>query len=125
MQVSSRNQRSTSTAWSKQEAPLGDEQLDQLCGGVGGYVKRGRVGDHAESSRFVVSSLGKTDPESQDPAPHAATQLVRRRLAASAPQVSLRRQFIEKTSLKIARETTRGVHQPLRASARARPRPPE
>jgi hypothetical protein len=32
-------------------APLGDEQLDQLRGGVGGYVKRGRVGDHAGSSR--------------------------------------------------------------------------
>jgi hypothetical protein len=32
-------------------APLGQEQLGQLRGGVGGYIKRGRVGHHAGSSR--------------------------------------------------------------------------
>jgi hypothetical protein len=61
MPVSSRNQRSTSTACSRQEAarsdagapaaPLGDEQLDQLRGGVGGYVERSKVGDYVGSSR--------------------------------------------------------------------------
>ena len=47
----------------------------------------------------MISSLGRTDPRSQGPAPHAVTHLARRRPAASAPQAGLHRQSIEKTSL--------------------------
>src|SRR5688500_16888542 len=48
----------------------------------------------------MLSSLGRTDPRSQDLAPYAATHLARRRPAASAPQHGLRRQSIEKASLR-------------------------
>ena len=71
----------------------------------------------------MVSCRGRTDPHSQGLAPDAVTHLVRRRPAASAPQDALRCQSTQKTSLQIARETTR--ERPSTASrkcARTRPR---
>src|SRR5688572_28141664 len=57
----------------------------------------------------MVSSLGRTDPRSQDLAPYPATHLARRRPAASAPQDGLRRQSIEKTSLVTAEVREEGA----------------
>ncbi len=61
MPVSSRNQRSTSSAWVRAEAarahagaataPLGDQQVGDQRGGFDGHVEGGKVGDHAGSWR--------------------------------------------------------------------------